>query len=388
MKGLCPAVLCLLLVFPVARVQAQVDLFGYYESNGDLVRLPGQLDGLAYHKLRLDLETRPADQILLGANLISQWYIGSHQIDLLDYLDDSCWPWLPDTAGSIWQLETLPMTFADTTFLDNVWLKLEMDRFDLTLGKQQVATGVGYAWNPTDLFNHKNVMDPTYEQRGVNVVRLDLPLKAVTLTGIIQPESTWQASTIYTQIKGNSGRFDLTMLAGRRLGTLYSGESVLREYYGGSAEGEWLGIGWRSEIALSTIAGEYTKWKSEYIVGADYTFRNSLYLLTEFLHSDFGQDAGRMSFVDYMEFWNGARISLNQNYLFLTGLYPLTDVWTAGFLGVGNLDDASAVLQGQVQYTGLQNTELESVVSLFAGDDRDEFGYQRLAGRLRLKVYF
>jgi len=77
------------------------------------------------------------------------------------------------------------ITFSDRTFLDNAYLKLSLKAFDLTVGKQQISLGTGYVWNPTDVFNIKDPLDPTYEQPGHNALRVDVALgNNTTLTAL------------------------------------------------------------------------------------------------------------------------------------------------------------------------------------------------------------
>jgi len=44
------------------------------------------------------------------------------------------------------------------------------------VGEQQISLGTGYAWNPTNIFNVKDLPDPTYEQPGHTALRADLPV--------------------------------------------------------------------------------------------------------------------------------------------------------------------------------------------------------------------
>ena len=76
-------------------------------------------------------------------------------------------------------------------YLDNIYLRTSFQRFDFTIGKQPISLGTGYAWNPLDIFNRKDLIDPTYEQAGINALRMEIPvMDGGTLDIIIEPDST------------------------------------------------------------------------------------------------------------------------------------------------------------------------------------------------------
>ncbi|MCK5739078.1 hypothetical protein KAH55_07850, partial [bacterium] len=201
----------LLCIFCVTSIQAQVDWFGYYEAEADYADMPSNAVFFNYNKLRLDLGATPTDQISVGANVVARFFNGKTELNLLDYLPQKYHPIMPDGNA----LEYFPYTLADTLFIDNVYLKLAHKYFDLTVGRQQISPGVGYTWNPTDVFNVKNVTDPTYEQTGVDALRLDIPLRYVTLTAIVQPKTDLKKTTQYYQLKTCTGRFDWSVVYSR-----------------------------------------------------------------------------------------------------------------------------------------------------------------------------
>ena len=64
-------------------------------------------------------------------------------------------------------------------------------------------------WNPIDVFNIKDPLDPTYEQPGHNAVRLDVPLAALySLSLLVSPEENWANSGKLIRFKGSYSRFD------------------------------------------------------------------------------------------------------------------------------------------------------------------------------------
>ncbi|MEA3287248.1 MAG: hypothetical protein U9Q77_07725, partial [Candidatus Marinimicrobia bacterium] len=68
-----PVVLLLLLPLLLA---AQPEFFGYYESEADIMQVAGTNYNFGYNKFRLDIEARPNDHVLIGANINIQHYWG------------------------------------------------------------------------------------------------------------------------------------------------------------------------------------------------------------------------------------------------------------------------------------------------------------------------
>lgn len=407
------------LLFISTLTLAGVDWFGYYEGQIDYGRLPGQQIYMDYHKFRLDWDSSPSENMRVSGDIIFKHHGGQTTLNLLDFLKPRHTLLNPLNTNDT--LEYVPYTLTDTVFFDNIFLEFHHDLFDLTVGRQQLPSGVGYTWNPTDIFNQKDVMDPTYENPGVDAFKLEIPLGLkCNLTGILQPVDSWNNTSQYYEIKTYLGHFDLSALYGRHTydrsgytlydtlitvqkdaeGTIISTakiadvllpsmpQATVRDLYGFNLEGELLGMGLRTELAVSRLNYESNNLRYEYIIGGDYTFKNSLYILTEYYHNDFGIAADQTTFYDYAAYFNWECKSLNQNYLFLLGMYPLRDILDFSLFGIANLDDGSLVIAPQLIYRIFQNVEINVLGSLFLGEATDEYGYQDYGLRVRLRAYF
>lgn len=372
---------------------AGVDWFGYYEGEADFGKLSGKSMYFGYNKLRLDMDTSPSDNIRISADIIYKQFNGQTELNFMDFINQKYWPVFPTEDGmGLDTLSNMPYCFSDTLFIDNMFLEFHHKLFDITLGKQQISPGVGYAWNPTDIFNQKDIMDPTYEQTGISAVKLSIPLAGrITLSGILQPKQSWDETVQYYQLKTGFGLYDLSLLYSR---SQYSQSGLFgttiqsHDLYGFNLEGELFGLGIRSEVAAHRLDYNSDDLQYEYIVGADYTFKNSLYFLTEFYHSDLGAKTDQTAFDDYLIYFAGERKSLNQNYLFALAMYPLGDLLDVSIFGIANLDDKSAVIAPQLIYRIFQDVELSILGSWFVGDSTDEFGFQEYGARVRLRAYF
>ncbi len=383
----------LFLLIISASLLAGPDWFGYYEGEYDFGKLQDKSMYFGYNKLRLDMDTSPSENIRISADLIYKEYNGQTNLNFLDFLDPGFRPVVPNSDMSGWDtLSYIPYALSDSLFIDNMFLEFHHKLFDLTLGKQQISPGVGYAWNPTDIFNIKDIMDPTYENTGISAIKLGIPLaERIILTGILQPKQSWDETVQYYQIKTGFGRYDLSVLYSRsqyRQSGLFTTTIQSHNLYGFNLEGELFGLGIRSEVAAHRLDYNSDNLQYEYIIGGDYTFANSLFLLTEFYHSDLGAKTDQTVFDDYMVYFAGERKSLNQNYLFALAMYPLGDLLDISAFGIINLNDKSAVIAPQLMYRIFQDVELAFMGSLFIGEDPDEFGFQEYGARVRLRAYF
>jgi hypothetical protein len=378
---------------------AQTDFFGYYEGEFDQLKFANQTYNYGYNKLRLDFEAHPDDAVTIGANINIQKYFNNISWNLLDFLPSNIWKPMFQPEGypeETWITE-FPIALLDTCYLDNVYLKAGFKHFDLTVGKQQISLGTGYAWNPIDIFNTKQLLDPTYEQTGVNAVRAEIPLKGRTnLDVIISPGTDWKESVKMLQLKTGLGRFDLNGTIGQYIWQrtqfnpttfLIDKQRNLRTVFGGSIVGELASAGIWIESAWNKMenSGDF----SEVVVGGDYTFNNGLYIIMEYLHNENGVSSkDNLDINHYLQYFMGETHSLMQDYLFGFLSYPINDFIQFGLLSFGNLNDNSATLNPQIVWNLFQDVDLTIMYSHFIGDDNTEFGVQDWGWRIRLRGYF
>jgi hypothetical protein len=375
---------------------SQPEFFGYLESELDQVQFQQRTYNFGYNKLRLDFEARPSDPVLIGGNLNIQRYFGRTTWNLLDFLPEEVWkplfqpPYLPD---SLWVTEW-PITLPDTIYLDNLYLKARFEHFDLTVGKQQISPGTGYAWNPTDVFNRKDLLDPTYEQTGVTAVRVEVPLRSrLTLDVVIAPGESWSRTTKMVQSKIGLGRFDLIPTYIRqyhlfpywRVMDITATRKVL-DLIGGSLVGQVGEFGLWGEGLWTLESGVYQF--GEFLLGADHTFDSGTYLMGEYFHNSLGATRDELSFSHYLYYFEGETHSLMQNYLFTFVSHPFTDLVTVSLLGIFNLDDESGAVNPQVDWNLFEDVNLSLFYSFLFGAADSEFGIQKGYWRLRLRAYF
>lgn len=371
---------------------SQTDFFGYYETEMDQIRSRGTDYSFGYNKVRLDLSVSPLEEVTLLANLNYQLFHGQKTWDLFDFLPGHITAGLM-TAG----IGEFPFTLQDTLYLDNAYLRLSMGIFDVTVGKQQLSLGTGYAWNPLDIFNRRLFLDPTYEQFGINALRVELPLAERLLIDVIfSPGEDWNKSDRLILGKVGLGRFDITASAGRYVWSITQFDATTfqlsainekRQMIGGAVVGEVLQWGVWSEG--SWISVENDRDYLEYVVGVDHTFDFSTYLLVEYYRNGGGiVRRNNLQVEDYLSYYTGETHSLMQDYLFTLLNHPVTDLLTFGIIGIANFNDGSAVFSAEIEYNLFENVHLTLGVSSSVGDENSEFGIQDWGMRLKLRAYF
>lgn len=368
-------------------LNAQIDFLGYFESEMDYIQLADKQYTFGYNKLRLDFESRAVDNVLIAGNINIQKYHGKTTWDFFDFLPfDS----VLTEDGAIYSMS---VTIPDTLYLDNLYLRAIFPIMDVTVGRQPISLGTGYAWNPLDIFNRKDLLDPTYEQPGVNALRAEIPLAGRTgVDLIIQPDSTYKISTKMAQLKTGVGSFDFTinyaqqyhMFPYWRLRDIMTTHDNL-DFFGGSFVGQIWEFGLWGEAVWSM---DNMKDFGEYVIGIDHTFDNGLYLMAEYFHNSLGATERELYFDHYLHYYSGETHSLMQNYLFVMSMFAISDFISGTVFAFGNLDDQSFSLVPQVQWNAFENVDISLLGAQSIGDDDTEFGLQDRAVRLRLRAYF
>ena len=369
----------IIFLFPVLTF-SQVDIFGYYESEYDYLKLQEENYNFGYNKLRLDLESQASDNVMIFGNINFQLYHGKTDWDIIDFIPNS----ISTDIGS------LIFSLKDTLFLENIYLRTSFSKFDLTFGRQPLSLGTGYAWNPLDIFNRKELMDPTYEQPGINALRMGIPLADRThIDAIITPDSTWGMSTKMIQFKTGLSRFDMSfngayqyhLIPEKEIGYIY--DEVY--FVGTSFVGELWEFGlWGETLWSLNIDDNF----GEILFGTDYTLDYGLYLMCEYFHNSLGVEKDNLLFDHYLYNYSGEIHSLMQNYIFAMGMYNLTDFIASSMVVVGNLDDNSFILVPQIDFDIFEDVSMGVLLSQSIGEEDTEFGIQNRAVRFRIRAYF
>lgn len=382
--------LWLLILLTTTPTFATVDFFGYLESEamGQIVNQRSYL--LEYNKLRLDLQKRLSENVFIGADFIYIDYNGDRSYDLRYFLPDR----LDSYSGSYIPRYLVKISYDDTLILDNAYMQFSYRALDITMGRQQLSLGTGYAWNPTDLFNFKTLIDPTYEQPGHNAVRFDLMLgQKASFLAIWEMHDESKNSTVFGRLKirPGGGRFEFSAVGAKARVLRFSGTRFVRYQdrimVGTDFVGEIAGVGVWGEAAWNDLefGGDYI----ETLIGCDYTFDFQTYFLFEYFHNGQGEKYWHAYGVDdWLLMLGGYRKSLGRDFIFSYWEHPFHDLINGGFSIIGNLNDASLMINPRITWYPFQDVETILTGSLNPKKDGTEFGTFDPSGFIRVRVSF
>jgi hypothetical protein len=396
MKKCLPLLFLLLLASSSLFAQEAVDIFGYFESQYMGSDVKSDYYQLFSNKLRLDLKSELTESITFAANFDYITYHGKKEWNILDFLSPDILSQVPPGLESFYILD-----FANRTFLDNAYLRLRLKPFDLTVGKQQISLGTGYVWNPMDVFNIKELVDPTYEQPGHNAIRLDVPIgNASTFTALYSPDDTWKHSAKLLQFKGRISHFDYALIAIEKVWRFHDYTQFdigkmnflelpeQRRLLGASTVGELLGMGVWVEFAYNWMAS--TDDFYELVIGTDYTFDFQTYFMMEYYRNTLGRtDDERYTLNDWMRLFAAEQKAISRDQVYMLIQHPVTDLIQLGLQSIYCISDNSLALVPVLNYSFSANIDIMAYLNLNIGKEGTVFSKSMgNGGMLRARVYF
>ncbi|MBN1482743.1 hypothetical protein EH223_12210 [candidate division KSB1 bacterium] len=408
----------LLIIFPVMLLSQQLEIFGYYEPQLLGVKMGDRYYNLASNKLRLDMSKELAT-VSFGANVNYVSYHGKTEWNLVDYLPQRIASQIPEFMheyftfyfGDLAQWSgPIPVPRPDRIFLDNAYAKIAYKKTDITIGKQQLGMGTGYTWNPTDHFNVKDVLDPTYEQTGHNAIRLESQLtSSLTVDSYFSPGAEIEDSGVMLKLKSRIGHFDFSILGIRNSWqrTDYLNPAAIadpnaalsryqRHMLGGDLVGELLGLGVWAEGGYTFIdlregmglKDMHNFW--ELVAGLDYTFNSGLYLMGEFYRNTLLPDHWEdYTLNHWMWYFSTETKSMSRDNFFGLINYPVTDLFNLGIMVIQSVSDGSATLVPMMTWSLFQDVELTVYLNMNTGTDGRAYAANLgNGGMIRLRVFF
>ena len=381
----------ILVILPTILAHAQADIFGYFEPEYTGINHDNNYYQLLYNKLRVDLKSTVVRNTEFGADVIFLLYHGKTDWNVLDFLPEDIVSAVPPEMRPLYQF-----TYQDTFYLDNAYARFTLNRCAITGGKQQISLGTGYFANPTDVFNIKDALDPTYEQPGHSGLRMDFLLGSrLSLMALFSPvEMGWETSGKLLRAKVGLGRFDFSVLGIEMpyiLTNFYTFDvsTLTRRAIGGDIVGEILGLGVWAE-GLYTFLVEDNDDFYELLVGTDYTFESGLYTMLEYHHNSQAEsDQDNYDLNNWMRFFTGETKTISRDQIYGLITYPLTDLLFIGGSLIFSISDYSAAIVPTIQYSLFENIELLLMGNIYTGDEGT--AYSSTLGNgflLRADVYY
>ena len=388
----------LLLIFPFTHISAQLSQFdynGYAKYLFSSSKIPRIEDRLTDHLIHLRLNSRwYATQSLTAAmELRFRAFYGESVQKIPSYkdyiqtkhdfanLDAILW----ESEKSLGYLE-----------VDRLWLDYYKNDLQVTLGRQRVAWGTCWVWNPTDLFNPLNVLDFDYEELpATDAIRLQYYTGPVTKLDVVyKPAKDPNNQILAGSWSLNQWDYDFNFIAGMRY----------KKWLGGfSWVGDILDAGFRGEVLVSQapnkpdtsiiyqLINQSSLSSTENPVvtlafSGDYTFPNTFYIHTEVLYNNIGKTANILLFqpeANKLGLLTAARWSIYQELA-----YDITPLLRGTLFGIFNPNDKSFVVIPSVNYSIITNLDLFLICMIFEGDPLTEYGEYGTSFYARIKYSF
>lgn len=387
--------LILLIISKISFAQlSSFDYNGYTKYLFSSVKYPIFAERFNDHLLHSRLNTRwyPAQSLTAALELRTRFFYGGSVENIPFYSNlIKSKQGLIDLDVFLWD-EKKTIGYAE---IDRLWLDYVKNDWQFTVGRQRIAWGTSWAWNPTDLFNPKDVLDFDYEEMpGVDAVRIQYYTGPVTKVELaVSPGKDKTDLTAAGLISFNQWNYDFNLIAG------YKKE---RWVLGGGWVGDIKDAGFRGEILVSQAPKQ--KYDSPYyqlndikplssdnpyvsiVISGDYTFPNSFYIHTELLFNSNGTDKYASVYQKeaiQLDMLTPARWSIFQEFA-----YQFTPLLRGGILGIFNPDDKSYVIVPSAGYSVITNLDLYLTGFIFGGPIVSEFGDSDSSIFVRIKFSF
>lgn len=390
--------LILLIALPFIKIDAQLSDFGY----------DGYVKYLFSSSRLPNVEERFIDH-LIHSRLNTKWYATSSLTAAMDLRFRVFYGDLVANTPDFVKLIRTPYEFVDLGVefweskysvgyleVDRLWLDWIKNDFELTVGRQRIAWGTCWVWNPTDIFNPFDVLDFDYEERpAVDAIRTQYYTGAVTKVEVAyQPAKESENQILAGLWSVNEWNYDFNFIAGMRFKRWLAGFSWV---------GDILSAGFRGEILVSqapnkpdtnsiyieTAEPSLSSWDKPMLAAAlsgDYTFPNTFYIHTEILYNNNGKTSNTFLFLPEaysLGMLTAARWSIYQEFA-----YDITPLIRGSLFGIFNPNDGSYAIIPSVTYSLLTNLDLLFIAQVFEGDKLTEFGEYGSSFFFRIKYSF
>lgn len=266
--------------------------------------------------------------------------------------------------------------------IDRLWLDYYRENLQVTLGRQRVAWGTAWVWNPTDIFNPLNVLDFDYEERpATDAIRVQYYTGAVAKIDIAYKPAKDPNNQVLAGLWNiNNWNYDFNFIAGMRFKRWLAGFSWAGDVFGGGFRGEVLVSQAPDKPDTNSVyesIGESSLSSSDkpivsIALSGDYTFPNTFYIHTEVLYNSIGKTSNVFLFLpeaSELGMLSAARWSVYQEFS-----YDITPLMRGSIFGIFNPNDKSFVVVPSITYSLFTNLDLFFITLLFEGDPLTEFG--------------
>ena len=383
--------LLILLLLPFKLLFSQLSPFeinGYGKYLFSSAKFPAASERLDDHLLhaRLNSAWYPTNNLKAALEIRLRGYYGESVENTPNFIDQikGNYDFL-DLDAILWN-KNKSVGYAE---IDRLYLDGNYGKAQITLGRQRIAWGTSWVWNPTDIFNPLSVLDFDYEERpAVDALRGQYYLGPVSKVELAFKPAKKKENIIAAGLYSfNHFEYDFNILGGIKKEKWFTGFSWVGDIWGAGFRGEFI-LNQANKVIIqqqSLSFGSVNPYYS-FVLSGDYTFPNSFYIHTEFLHNSIGvtkltgqYQQAALNF----GLLTPARWSLYQEFAY--DFHPLV---RGTLFGLFNPDDKSLVIVPSVSYSVLTNLDFLLLAMFFDGDTLTEYGDYGSTIFLRFKYSF
>ena len=271
--------------------------------------------------------------------------------------------------------------------IDRLYLDYSFNSLQFTIGRQRIAWGTAFVWNPTDIFNPLSILDFDYEERpSVDAIKGQIFLSEVSKGEIVfKPGKTKEKNIIASKILFNNWNYDFHFIFGLKYDNPFLGFEWAGDIFGAGFRGE---IFYRKIINnnITSLLDMANKYHISIVLSADYTFSNTLYLHSEVLFNDRGLinnfDLAPI-YINYLDLIDPAKWILYHELA-----YELHPLLRFSIFNIINPIDKSGFLVPSFHWSLLENLDIFPIALLCYGDKNTEYGNYGSSLLISLKFSF
>lgn len=365
--------------------KVEADLYGSYE-NVLSVQHVKKWTILDLNNLVFSAEGKLGAESFVHADAEATLPFGAVNGNLLDYIPDTFSRMVPDSLRDAYGYRLEPSVRISNAYISMTWNKLTV-----RLGKQPLAWGTGYVWNPTEIISPKLAYDPSYRRDGENALKVAYSWRyggGVELVGVLRGDI--DSITAIARIKENLAGFDISAVGAWLWdSTLTPGTVQSRVLAGGQFKGDIAGIGVWAEGGYNIYEEDSLSY-AEFVAGCDYTFTFRTHVMAEYLHygRGFASPDDYTSQAWFERAWGG-RKALGRHLVYLGADQTVISFHSLGVGTILNLTDFSGMVIPRLSLNLADNLDLSLYGFLSFGDEQSEYGGAPIQGGiLRLTGYF
>ena len=363
----------------------QVEISGSYENVLN-VQYIDDWSILDLNNLVFSVQGGLGGSSFLHADAEANLPFGAVEMNILDFMPDSLADMIPDSLRWMYVYRLEPSFRISNAFMSISWNKLTM-----RIGKQPLAWGTGYIWNPTEIIAPKLAYDPSYRRDGDNALKVTYSWRyggGLEVIGMLRgtPDSTM----VIGRVKENIFGFDLAAIGA----WLWDTTTILdttrnRILVGGQFAGEIANIGLWTEGCYNLYEEDSLSYP-EIVAGIDHTFTFRTHVMAEYLYYGRGfDDKSYYTFDAWIQRGMGMRKAMGQHLLYVGADQTIISFHSIGIGAIVNPVDASGIIIPRLTLSLGDNLDASLYGFISFGDENTEFGGAPInGGILRLTGYF